>query len=132
MLKQLAVDAGAAETIMLRNGFVMEGSSTTVHVVIGGEIRTPPRSNQILPGTTRDVVSELAQRGAIPFRAAAVSEIELRRADEIFIGAATFGTLAVTHLDGRPVGGGAPGPVWQRIHELFGEYRRELASTPIQ
>ncbi len=131
MLKQLAVDANAAETIMLRNGSLMEGSSTTVHVVIGGEIRTPPRSNQILPGTTRDVVCELAQRGGIPFRAMAVSESELRRADEIFIGAATFGTLAVTLLDGKPVGSGAPGPVWKHIHELFGEYRRELAGTPI-
>ncbi len=131
MLKQLAVDADAMETIMLRNGFVMEGSSTTVHVVIGGEIRTPPRSNQILPGTTRDVVCELGQRGRIPFRAMTVSESELRRADEIFIGAATLGTLAVTLLDGKPVGSGAPGPVWERIHELFGEYRRELAGTPI-
>lgn len=131
MLKQLAVDAGATETIVVRNGFVMEGSSTTVHTVIGGEIRTPPRSNQILPGTTRDVVSELAQRARIPFRAVPVTENELRHAAEIFIGAATFGTLAVTRLDGKPVGGGAPGPVWKRIYELFDAYRRELAGTPI-
>jgi D-alanine transaminase len=131
MLKQLAVDSGAAETIMLRDGVLMEGSSTTVHVVIGGEILAPPRSHQILPGTTRDVVGELAQRGAIPFRSATVRESELRSADEIFIGAATFGTLAVTSLDGKPVGSGAPGPVWKRIYALFDEYRRELAGTPI-
>jgi D-alanine transaminase len=131
MLKQLAVDAGATETILLRNGLLTEGSSTTVHVVIAGEIRTSPRSHQILPGTTRDVVSELAARAGIPFRALAVTEAELRGADEIFIAAATFGTLAVTRLDGKPVGGGLPGPVWKRIHTLFDSYRRELAGTPI-
>jgi D-alanine transaminase len=131
MLKQLAVDAGAAETILLKDGFLREGSSTTVHVVTGGEIRTPPRSHQILPGTTRDVVSELAARAGIPFRAVAVTEAEVRGADEIFIAAATFGTLPVTRLDGKPVGSGLPGPVWNRIHEQFNAYRRELAGTPI-
>jgi D-alanine transaminase len=130
MLKQLAVDAGATETIMLKDGFLREGSSTTVHVVIGGEIRTPPRSHQILPGTTRDVVSELAARGGITFRAVAVTEAELRNAEEIFIGAATIGTLAVTRLDDKPVGKGVPGPVWKRIYELFNQHRRELAGTP--
>jgi D-alanine transaminase len=131
MLKQLAVDAGVTETILVRNGLLTEGSSTTVHVAIGGEIRTPPRSHQILPGTTRDVVSELAARAGIPFRALAVTEAELRSADEIFIAAATFGTLAVTRLDGKPVNSGLPGPVWKRIHALFDSYRRELAGTPI-
>jgi D-alanine transaminase len=130
MLKQLAVDAGATEVLMLRDGLLMEGASTTAHVVIGGEIRTPPRSNQILPGTTRDVVSELAKRGGIPFRSCPVTEAELRGADELFIAAATFGTMPVTRLDGKPVGSGTPGPVWKRVRALFEEYKRELAGTP--
>ena len=50
LLKQLAVDAGAAETIMMRDGVLMEGASTTVHVVIGGEILAPPRSHRFFPG----------------------------------------------------------------------------------
>lgn len=132
LLKQLAVDAGAHETIVLRDGQLREGSSTTVHVVIGAEIRTPPRSEQILPGTTRDVVAELAARAGVPFRACNVSEAELRAADEIFIAAATFGTLAVTTLDGRSVGTGKPGPVWKRIRALFEDYKRELAGKPIE
>lgn len=132
LLKQLAVDAGAHETIMLRDGELKEGSSTTVHVVIGGEIRTPPRSEQILPGTTRDVIAQLAARAGIPFRAARVTEAELRAADEVFIGAATFGTLAVTTLDGRPIGKGEPGPIWKRIRSLFEDYKRELAGKPIE
>ncbi len=132
LLKQVAVDAGAHETIMLRDGELREGSSTTVHVVIGGEIRTPPRSERILPGTTRDVVAQLAARAGIAFRMTRVTEAELRGADEVFIGAASFGTLAVTSLDGRPVGNGEPGPIWRRIHSLFEEYKRELAGKPIE
>jgi D-alanine transaminase len=131
LLKQLAVDATVHETILLRDGQLLEGSSTTVHVVIDAEIRTPPNSRRILPGTTRDVVNELAERGAIPCRAVAVSDAELRRAGEIFIAAATFGTLAVTRLDGKPVGTGSPGPIWQQIRRLFEAYKLELAGTPI-
>ena len=62
LLKKLAADAGAFETIMLENGELTEGSSTTVHVVKDGVIHTPPNGHHILPGTTRDVVTELAAR----------------------------------------------------------------------
>ena len=62
LLKKLAADAGAFETIMLENGELTEGSSTTVHVVKNGVIHTPPNGHHILPGTTRDVVTELADR----------------------------------------------------------------------
>jgi D-alanine transaminase len=130
MLKQLAVDANATETILLRQGMLMEGASTTVHVVVGGEIRTPPKSNSILPGTTRDVVSELATREGLPFRSTAVSAEELRKAEEVFIAAATIGTLPVTRLDEKPVGAGVPGPVWKRIYAAYEAYKRELAGKP--
>ncbi len=130
LLRQLAVKAGAHETILLRDGLLMEGTSTTVHVVIGGEIRTPPRDTHLLPGVTQDVVTELAQRAGIPTRRAQVTEAELRGAEEIFIAASTFGTLSVTRLDGKPVGSGVPGPVWKRIYSLFEDYKRELAGTP--
>ena len=71
LLKKLSADAGAFETILLENGELTEGSSTTVHVVKDGVIRTPPNSQRILPGTTRDVVAELAARLGFPARAAA-------------------------------------------------------------
>ncbi len=130
LLKQQAVEAGAHETILLRDGLLTEGTSTTVHVVINGEIRTPPRSPQLLPGTTQDVVTELAAQAGIPTRAMAVTEAQLRAADEIFIGAATIGPLPVTRLDGRPVGTGEPGPVWRRIREEFEACKAGLAGTP--
>lgn len=129
LLKQLAVDAGAQETILLRDGLLTEGTSTTVHVVIGGEIRTPPRSTRLLPGITQDVVTELAQAHGIPTRMTSVTEAELRAADEVFIGASTFGTYPVTRLDAKSIGHGLPGPVWKRIHALFEAYKQGLAGT---
>jgi D-alanine transaminase len=130
LLRQLAVDAGAAETILLRNAELMEASASTVHVVIAGELRTPPNSRKILPGTTRGAVEELAARINVPCRAAPVSEAELRAADEIWISAATREVQPVTTLDGKPVGTGRPGPLWRRVYDEFQRWKRELQHQP--
>lgn len=130
LLKKLAADAGAFETIMLERGELTEGSSTTVHVVSRGEIHTPPNGHQILPGTTRDVVGELAERLGIVNRSARVTEIELRAASEIWLAFSTRGILPVTRLDGSPVGDGKPGPLFRRMHKAFVDYIRELARAP--
>jgi len=129
LLKRLAVDAGAFETIMLEDGALTEGSSTTVHVIVDGEIRTPPNGHHILPGTTRDVVGELAARLALPARSVRVPESELRAAHEIWLAFATRGLLAVTTLDGRPVGDARPGPLFRRMHQAFADYIREIKDT---
>jgi D-alanine transaminase len=130
LLKKLAADAGAFETIMLENGELTEGSSTTVHVVKNGVIHTPPNSHHILPGTTRDVVTELADLLSVRNSSAAVSESALRSADEIWLAFSTRGVLPVAKLDGAPVGSGVPGPLFKRIHLAFADYIRELAKTP--
>jgi D-alanine transaminase len=130
LLKKLAADAGAFETIMLENGELTEGSSTTVHVVKNGVIHTPPNSHHILPGTTRDVVTELADLLSVRNSSTAISESALRGADEIWLAFSTRGVLPVTKLDGAPVGTGVPGPVFKRIHLAFTNYIRELAQTP--
>ena len=130
LLKKLAADAGAFETIMLENGELTEGSSTTVHVIADGVIHTPPNGNQILPGTTREVVTQLAVRQGIAGNVSRVPESLLRSADEIWLAFATRGVLAVTSLDGAAVGGGKPGPLFRRIHAAFSDYTRELAGTP--
>lgn len=130
LLKKMAADAGAYETILIENGGLTEGSSTTVHVVAGGVIHTPPNGQHILPGTTRDVVSELAVRLELPNVAAPVPEAMLRSADEIWVSFSTRGVLPVTTLDGLPVGSGRPGELWQRMHRGFLAYIQELDGTP--
>ncbi len=119
LLRQQAIDAGASETLLLRDGQLTEASASAVHVVIGGEIRTPPRTTRLLPATTRGFIEELAAANGIACRSAPVSESELRSAEEIWVSAATRGAVPVTTLDGRPVGDGRPGPLWQRMHALI-------------
>jgi D-alanine transaminase len=130
LLRQLSVDAAAAETILLRDGELTEASASAVHVVLGGEVLMPPNSRRILPGTTRGAVEEMAARAAIPCRVQAISEAQLRSADEVWISAATREVQPVTALDGRPIGSGRPGPLWRRVYEELQHYKQELAGTP--
>ncbi|MGB8692309.1 MAG: aminotransferase class IV [Steroidobacteraceae bacterium] len=118
LLRQQAVEAGAAEAILLRDGWLTDASSSAVHVVINGEIRTPPRSHLLLPGTMRALMEELASTHAIPCHSVPVSERELRAADEIWLSSATRGVIAVTSLDGQPIGDGRAGPLWRRMRPL--------------
>jgi len=131
LLKKLAADAGAFETILLENGELTEGSSTTVHIVKDGIIRTPPNGPHILPGTTRDVVTELAERLGLRAQSCRVTEAELRAADEIWLAFSTRGVLPVATLDAAKVGSGKPGPLFQRMHGAFEAYVRELAAAPV-
>jgi D-alanine transaminase len=128
LLRWLAADAGAAETILLRGGILTEGSASSVHVVQDGRIATPPQTNAVLPGTTRGVIFELAAREGIPSERRAVPEAELRVADEILIASAGGGIRAVTALDGMPVGAGAPGPVYRKIYAAFKATQGEFSS----
>jgi D-alanine transaminase len=130
LLRQLAVDANAAETILLRDGFLTDASASSVHVVIAGELRTPPNSQRLLPGTTRGVLEEVATAAQVPYRATPVSESELRSAQEVLLGAATREVQPVTSLDGKPIGTGKPGPIYQRLHAAYQDYKRRVAGTP--
>ena len=130
MLKKLAADAGAYETLLLEDGALTEGSSTTAHVVKDGVIYTPPNGHHILPGTTRDVVTELADRLRVRCESARVPEAQLRGADEVWLAFSTRGLLPVTTLDGAAVGDGKPGPLFKRMHAAFEGYVRELEGTP--
>jgi len=130
LLRQLAVDTGASETILLRDGQLTDSSASSVHVVIDGELRTPPNSWKLLPGTTRGVIEEVAGKAGVQWRAVAVSEQELRSASEILLGAATREVQPITTLDGKPVGTGKPGPVWRKLYDAYQAYKRELAGKP--
>ena len=130
LLRQLAVDADASETILIRDGNVTDASASSVHAVIGGVLCTPPNSWKLLPGTTRGVIEEIAERAGVIWRSAAISEPDLRGASEILLGAATREVQPVTTLDGQPVGDGNPGPIWRRLFDAFQAYKRELAGTP--
>ncbi len=131
LAKTLAADAGALEAILLDDGWLREGSSTSVIVVKDGVLHAPPEGHEILPGTTRALVFELAARLGIPVHVAPVPEAALRGADEMLIAFATRGVLPVTSIDGAPVGAGRPGPVWRRLFDAFHAYVAEIAQRPL-
>jgi len=130
LLRQLAVDANASETLLIRDGNLTDASASSVHAVIGGVLCTPPNSWKLLPGTTRGVIEEIAERAGVTWRSTTVSEADLRNASEILLGAATREVQAVTTLDGKSVGDGKPGPIWRRLFDAFQAFKRELAGTP--
>lgn len=130
LLRQLAVDAGAQETILLRDGLLTEASSSAVHVVIRGTLIAPPNSPRILPGTTRAMIEELAAAAGLPLQTREVTEQELRSADEIWLTAAIRGLAPVCELDGRAIGDGTPGPLWRRMQSEFSGLIGRLAGTP--
>jgi len=126
LLRQLSVDAGCAETLLLRDGFVSEGSSSNVFVVANGLLLAPPKSNFMLPGITYDVVLELARQEGIAHEIRPISEVELRAAGEVWITSSTKEVLAVTTLDGQPVGDGRPGPLFRRMHAAYQDYKHSV------
>lgn len=129
MARQVSADAGATETILLRDGMLTEASSSNVFVVKGSVVAAPPQDHLILLGITYDLVTRLAKEGTVKLEIRPVTEKELRDADEIWLSSSTKEVLAVTKLDGKPVGSGKPGPVFRRMHALYQEYKKRLAAA---
>ena len=134
LLRQAAIDQDAIEAVLLRDGQLTEGSASNIFAVKRGVILSPPKSNFILPGITYDVVIELARANKLPLELRQVSEAEVRGADELWLTSSTKEVLAITTLDGKPVGHGAlagkPGPVCVRMHQLYQEYKRTVMRAP--
>lgn len=129
LLRQLSADAGAVETILFRDGKLTEASSSNVFVVKNGVLLTPPKDNFVLPGITYDVVLEIARDREFEVEVRAVTEAEVRSADEIWVTSSTKEVLAVTTLDGKPVGEGRPGPLFRRMHALYQQFKRDHMRT---
>lgn len=116
---QRAKETGAFEAILVRDGVVLEGTHTSIFGVIGGEVRTAPLSNLILPGITRSIVIDLCRDNDIALREEPMSEDELRRAEEVFLTGTTTEVVGIIALDGKPVGDGKPGPITMRLENLY-------------
>ncbi|MET0520202.1 MAG: D-amino acid aminotransferase [Burkholderiaceae bacterium] len=123
LARQISADQGAAETLLLRDGFLTEASASNVWIVKEGALLGPPRSEQVLEGIRVELLRELCEDCGIGYNLRPISEAELFAADEIILSSATKEVLAVTTLDHEPVGHGAlhgkPGPVYARLYEAY-------------
>ncbi len=126
LLRQDSADAGCAETLLIRDGLLTEGSASNVFLVKNGVILAPPQSNLVLPGVTYDVVLELAARENIPLKVREILAAELADADEIWITSSTKEITAVTRLNDQPVGNGQPGPLFRRLHAAYQTYKHQV------
>ncbi len=126
LLKQQAKDAGAIESILIRDGRAMEGAASNLFIVSAGELLTPPKSNFLLPGITRDLILELAIKHGLPHGERDITEAELRSADEVWLTSSTKEIIPVTNLDNTPVHDGAPGPVYRQMSRLYADYKDRI------
>jgi D-alanine transaminase len=129
LARQVSADAGATETILFRAGLLTEAAASNVFIVKDGAVAAAPQDNHILLGITYELLQELAREGKLRFDIRPIREAEVRAADEIWLTSSTKEVLAVTTLDGKPVGTGVPGPVFRRMHALFQEYKARLGAA---
>ena len=122
------MQSGLDEAIMLTSeGHVSEGSAENIFLLINNELVTPPPSENILLGVTRETVMELARRELDRItRERVVDRTELYVADEIFLTGTGAQIAPVIEVDHRPIGTGAIGPVSEEIQRIYHEVVRGM------
>lgn len=123
LARQQATDAGCAEAIFLRDGWLTEGTASNIFIVREGVVAAPPKGPLILPGVTYDVVLELAATHGLPAEVRPVAEADLRAADEVWMTSSTREILPITRLDGQPVGKGLAGPVAAAMGAWYQDFK---------
>jgi branched-chain amino acid aminotransferase len=103
--------AGADDALFLTiEGHLSEATTANVFLVRGDELATPGLDCAILPGTTRDWILTWAPTVGLRPIETLLTPADLGSADEAFLSSSVAGILPVTTFEGRPIGGGTPGP----------------------
>ncbi|MBX9960611.1 MAG: aminotransferase class IV [Burkholderiaceae bacterium] len=116
LARQISVGAGAAETILFRDGYLSEAAASNVWIVQGGVLQGPPRDHLVLEGIRYGLLQEICALQGIPFELRRISRAEVLGADEVLLSSATKEVLPVTRIDGQPVGDGRPGTVYDLLY----------------
>ena len=126
LARQQAVEQGCAEALLIRDGCMKEGAASNIFIVKDGVLLAPPKTQLILPGITYDVIIELAQSKSLPLEVREITENELRAADEVWMTSSTKEILAITTLDGEPVGTGQPGPLGEQMWQWYQDFKNTV------
>lgn len=119
MLKNQAVDEGFDDAILIRNGMVTEGTSSNVFAVKDRVLWTPPKSEYLLHGITRDQIIQMARENGLEVREENIQEAFLMQADEVWLTASGLELLPVGTVDGKIVGNGDAGEIWRMMKSVF-------------
>jgi D-alanine transaminase len=121
--RQISADAGVAETIMFRDGYLTEAAASNVWIVRDGALLGVPKSGHVLEGIRFELLRELCDECGIAHHLGPIPEADVLGADEVMLSSATKEVLPVTTIDHQPVGHGAligrPGPVYARLYEAY-------------
>jgi len=123
--RQISADVGAVETVMFRDGYLSEGAACNIWVVKNGTVMGPPRDHLVLEGIRYGLIEQLCREAGIPFELRRISRAEVLDSDELLLSSATKEVLAITRLDGRPVGKGVPGPICHKLHAGYQRAKQE-------
>ena len=136
--RQISFDAGAIETVMFRDGNLSEAAACNVWVVKNGTVIGPPKDHLVLEGIRYGLIEDICREQGLGFELRRISRDEVLDADELLLSSATKEVLAITTLDGQPVGHGAtrgkPGPVYGKLHagyQMAKERAKERAKLDI-
>ena len=115
MIKNQAIAEGYDDAIMIRDGKVTEGTSSNVFMVKDAVIKTPPKSERLLHGITRDEMIKTARDLAYSVAEAAFGLEEMLAADEVWLSATGLELAPVVGINGELIGRGEQGPVWREV-----------------
>jgi D-alanine transaminase len=126
MIRLRANALNVMDAVMVRDGLVTEGTASNIFVVHNGIISTPPKSDCLLPGITRDLVIELVLANGLKVKERDINQAELDTADEIWLTSSTREIAPVVKLDSHVIGDGVAGEYWKKIIAIYQDYKREL------
>ena len=135
--RQISFDAGAIETVMFRDGFLSEAAASNVWVVKNNKVMGPPKDHLVLEGIRYGLIEDICREQGLGFELRRISREEVMDADELLLSSATKEVLAITLLDGQPVGHGQargkPGPVYAKLHAGYqtAKERAKLEASPL-
>ena len=128
LAKQAAAAAGAGEAWMIEDGQVTEGGSSSAFILTQDDVLvTRQNGSAILPGCTRKAVVQLAEERQLRVEERPFTIAEALAAKEAFITSASAFVQPVVSIDGKPIGGGKPGPVATRLREIYIDFARATA-----
>lgn len=121
---QRAKDQQAEEAVLVRDGFITEGSHTNFGAIFSNHFYTYPDTNSILAGITRQVVLELCNNLGIGVNESPIPVDRLKEADELLVTGSTLEIFPVVQVDDWKVGTGMPGPITRKLQKEYTKYRK--------
>ena len=127
MAKMAAKAQGCDDAWLVEDGKVTEGGSNNAYIVKDGVIITRALSHDILHGITRAAILRLADEAQVSIEERGFTIAEAQQADEAFVTSASAFVMPVVQIDGARLGSGRPGPLTQRLREIYVDEARRTA-----